>query len=88
MISSGFIVCLLDVARRSAVLALAQLWYSRAELINEPLTPVTQFPCDELALPQEAARGEGSLHQLIERCQKSFARVNEIAVGPGHAKAK
>ena len=47
---------------RSAVLALAQLWYSRAELINEPLTPVTQFPCDELALPQEAARGEGSLH--------------------------
>jgi hypothetical protein len=40
----------------------------------------------ELALRPEAARGEGSLHQLIERCQKSFARVNEIAVGPSHAK--
>jgi hypothetical protein len=27
------------------------------------------------------------LHEgLIWRCQKSFARVNEITVGPGHAK--
>jgi hypothetical protein len=40
----------------------------------------------ELALLPEAARGEGSLHQLIERCQKSFALANEIVVGPGHAK--
>ena len=40
----------------------------------------------ELALLPEAARGEGSLHRAIERYQKSFARVNEIAVGPGHAK--
>ena len=42
----------------------------------------------ELALLPEAACGEGSLHQLIGRCQKSFARVNEIAVGPGHAKPR
>src|SRR5262249_50207512 len=31
-------------------------------------------------------RGEGSLHRLLERCQKSFASINEIAVGPHHAK--
>jgi hypothetical protein len=42
----------------------------------------------ELALLPEGAPREGSLHQLIERCQKSFARVNEIAVGPGHAKLR
>jgi hypothetical protein len=40
----------------------------------------------ELALLPEAARGERFLHQLIERCQKSFARVNEAM--PSHAKAK
>jgi hypothetical protein len=33
----------------------------------------------ELALLPEAARGEGSLHQLIERCQKSFASMRSLS---------
>jgi hypothetical protein len=33
-------------------------------------------------------RGEGSLHRTIAACQRTFLRVNELAVGPAVAKPR
>jgi hypothetical protein len=33
-------------------------------------------------------RGEGSLHRVIAECQKSFANIGQIAVGPSVAKQR